>query len=426
MSHLSGDVRDVLISAIAEHDTAGAVKRTIVLVTDVTERKRLEAALRNSEARARAVTENAGDVILRFDSAGRCTFASPSYSRIFGYNIGEALDHVVGSTVFAEDRPLARKTFEGMIKHKRPTLITFRGRHRDGRTLWLEANSSVICDHTTGTVAEVVSIVRDVTERHLANLRVEEARREAERANRAKSDFLATMSHELRTPMNGVLGFASILLETGLAPEQLRLAKRIQSSGEALLAIIDDILDLSKIEAGALTLEQIPFSLRDTVNTAVYIVEPRMMAKKLALSVGIDPAVEDAIVGDPTRVGQVLLNLLSNAVKFTESGSVTLRIDRPGGPGSDVLRFEVGDTGIGIALEDQKLLFQPFSQVDNSMTRRFGGTGLGLAICRRLLEAMPGGGIGVESEVGNGSRFWFTVALPQALDAGREPAARVV
>lgn len=419
----SGAVRDVLLSAIAERDPAGSVRRTIVLVTDVTERKRLETALRNSDARARVIAENAGDVIFRFDSMGRCTFASPSYSRIFGYDVGEILEHDVGSAVVPEDRPRAQRTFAGMIKHKRPTLATFRGRHRDGRTLWLEANSSVICDRNTGAVAEVVSIVRDVTERHLANLRVEEARREAERANRAKSDFLATMSHELRTPMNGVLGFASILLESGLAPQQMRLAQRIQSSGEALLAIIDDILDLSKIEAGALTLEEIPFSLRETVNATIKAVAPKAAAKQLELSVGIDADAEDAVVGDPTRVRQVLLNLLSNAVKFTESGGVALRVARPGGPGNGVLRFEVSDSGIGIADDDQRLLFQPFSQVDGSITRRFGGAGLGLAISRRLLEAMPGGGIGVESQLGKGSCFWFTVSLPRA-DVTRDDSLR--
>ena len=410
----SGDVRDVLLSAIAQRDAAGEITRTIVLVTDVTERKRLEAALRESEARAREIAENASDVIGRFDANGRCTFASPSYSRVFGYDASEILGREVTSAVIPEDVELVQKTFEGMMTHKRPTLITIRGRHKDGRPLWLEANSSVICDRTTGAVLEVVSIVRDVTERHLANLRVEEAKREAEQANRAKSDFLATMSHELRTPMNGVLGFASILLETDLTPEQRLLLARVQNSGEALLAIIDDILDLSKIEAGALALEEIPFSLREIAGNAVHVVESNAQAKALTLSTEIGDDVPDGVLGDPTRLRQVLLNLLSNAVKFTETGGVSLRIVRPAGADRDVLRFDVCDTGMGIAAEDQKLLFQPFSQIDNTMTRRFGGTGLGLAISHRLVKAMPGGDIGVESAPGQGSRFWFTASLPEA------------
>ena len=410
----AGDTRDVLMSAIAQRDAAGNITRTIVLVTDVTERKRLEAALRDSEARAREIAENASDVIGRFDASGRCTFASPAYSRVFGYDASEILGQEVTTACIPEDIPLVQSTFEGMIKHKRPTLITIRGRHKDGRQLWLEANSSVICDRSTGAVSEVVSIVRDVTERHLANLRIEEAKREAEQANRAKSDFLATMSHELRTPMNGVLGFTSILLETDLNPEQRLLLARVQNSGEALLAIIDDILDLSKIEAGALTLEDIPFSLREIAYNAVNVLEPKAQAKALPLSVEIDDDVRDAVLGDPTRLRQVLLNLLSNAVKFTESGGVVLRIVEIAGSDRNVLRFEVIDSGMGISQDDQKLLFHPFSQIDNSMTRRFGGTGLGLAISHRLVKAMPGGNIGVESELGRGSRFWFTAVLPEA------------
>lgn len=409
----SGDVRDVLLSAIGQRSATGALDRTIVLVTDVTERKRLEAALRASEARAREIAENAGDVIGRFDASGRCTFASPSYTRVFGFEPEEILGRDVTTAVIPEDHPLVIETFAEMIAHKRQSLITFRGRHRDGRPLWLEANSSVICDPATGAVSEVVSIVRDVTERHLANLRIEEARREAEIANRAKSDFLATVSHELRTPMNGVLGFTSVLLDTDLTPEQHRLAARVRSSGEALLLIIDDILDLSKLEAGALSLERIPLSLQETAENAIASVKAGARTKHLTLATTIDDALPDAVLGDPARLTQVLTNLLSNAVKFTETGNVDLRIRRAAGADPDRVLFEVCDTGIGIAPDHQKLLFEPFSQIDGSMTRRFGGTGLGLAICRRLVEAMPGGAIGVDSTPGHGSRFWFTISLPE-------------
>ena len=224
--------------------------------------------------------------------------------------------------------------------------------------------------------------------------------------------------------MNGVLGFAGILLETELTEEQQHLVSLVRSSGDALLAIINDILDLSKIEAGSLDLETIGLSLRDTIDSSLDVVRPSSVEKSLDLHCLIAPDVPDIVIGDPIRLRQILLNLLSNAIKFTRKGSVILKIGHASQDDRRLL-FEVIDTGIGIPEDRMHLLFQAFSQVDSSTTRNFGGTGLGLAISRRLVEAMPGGVIGVESAPGLGSRFWFKLDLPRAdtIEAFEKPRA---
>ncbi|KAB1070088.1 PAS domain-containing protein [Methylobacterium planeticum] len=244
------------------------------------------------------------------------------------------------------------------------------------------------------------------------------ARAEAERASEAKSDFLAAMSHEIRTPLNGVLGYADLLLEQAyLTEEDRRRLELIQNSGAALLTIVNDILDFSKIEAGQLVLDPLAFPLLTVIDNTVSIVRGGALKSGLRIDARIDAALPGFVVGDPNRLRQVLLNLLNNAVKFTPAGAVTLNVRHAGArPEGEAMRFEVTDTGIGIPDAQLPRLFKRFSQVDGSISRRFGGTGLGLAICRHLV-GMMGGEIGVESREGVGSTFWFTLTLPRAEQA---------
>jgi signal transduction histidine kinase len=266
-------------------------------------------------------------------------------------------------------------------------------------------------------------MVRERThELEIMNERLVRAKEAAEAGNRAKSDFLAMMSHEIRTPLNGVLGMADILLETPLDEVQRDCAETILFSGEALLTILTDILDFSKMEAGRLTLEEIAFEPRSTATEALKILSRLAAQKGLKLGATVGDEVPAVLVGDPNRLRQVFLNLLTNAIKFTPSGSIHLSIRAESFPdGGVVLTGEVRDTGIGISEAAQETLFTPFTQADVSTTRKYGGTGLGLAISRRLIEMMNGT-IGVRSVLGQGSTFTFTVHLASATPGGTRAA----
>jgi signal transduction histidine kinase/CheY-like chemotaxis protein len=277
-----------------------------------------------------------------------------------------------------------------------------------GETFWALLSGQLV---QVGQQPSILVGVSDITEVKAVEEGLKSAKEVAERATQAKSMFLATMSHEIRTPMNGVLGMLDVLSATALSGEQTEMVEVVNQSARSLLSIIDDILDLSKIEAGKLSLEQVSLRLRQSVETTLEMLAPRARERHLELAWQVDPAIPEQCLGDPVRLRQIMINLLGNAIKFTPAGSVSLSIklvDR-----SDqwfAARFEVTDTGIGLSPEQQDRLFQPFSQADASTTRQFGGTGLGLSICARLVEIM-GGRIGVNSTLGVGSTFWFEVPL---------------
>lgn len=253
-----------------------------------------------------------------------------------------------------------------------------------------------------------------VEQLEVQNIELSMARKEALEANDVKSQFLANMSHELRTPLNGVLGFARQLKKTSLNPNQRDFVETIESSGQNLMRIINDILDFSKLEVGKMELENMPFSLRDLVNDVMTLLAPNVFDKGLDIFVSVDAAVPNDLNGDPDRIKQILINLIGNAIKFTSNGFVRLDISYIGSsPDGQHIKFVVADTGVGIDKDGQNKLFEAFGQADTSITRKFGGTGLGLIICKRLIEAM-GGDIGLESEKGKGSKFFFDVFIPES------------
>jgi PAS domain S-box-containing protein len=350
---------------------------------------------------ADAIVETSPVAIVTVDLDGRVVGWNPGAERLFGHTEAESLgrpmeDLVATPEVLEEVRANIRRTLAGEWLRA----IGRRAR-KDGTPVDVEISSvPVVVD---GVQMGMIGIYHDITD-------LLRARREAEAANEAKSAFLATMSHEIRTPLNAVIGMSGLLLNTPLADEQREYAEIVRQSGDALLTVINDILDFSKIEAGKLELEAQPFDLRECVEGALDLVAARATEKGLDLAYMVGDGTPAVIVGDVTRLRQVLLNLLSNAVKFTERGEVVLSVaaHQLDGSGFHELTFAVRDTGIGIPPDRLGRLFQSFSQVDASTTRRYGGTGLGLAISQRLSELM-GGRIGVTSEVGVGSEFRFTV-----------------
>ncbi|MCB1182216.1 PAS domain-containing protein [bacterium] len=322
-----------------------------------------------------------------------------------------------------DDLPASRAALEAHFAGESEYYdVECRMRHKDGDWVWVHDRGRVVSRDEAGRPLAMFGTHSDITARRLASLELERLVEEAERANAAKSQFLATMSHEIRTPMNGVIGMTGLLLETDLDPEQERYASLVQASAESLLVIINDVLDFSKIEAGRLELEDIEFAPRPLLDGVMASLSIRAGEKGLNFACEVAPDVPEFLRGDPGRLRQILVNLLGNALKFTDAGEVAVRVAAEAVTADGaVLRCEVRDTGPGIPLERQDAMFQQFTQVDGSTARRHGGTGLGLAICRQLAGLM-GGSIGVESTPGRGARFWFTARFGRGANPADPPA----
>ena len=372
-------------------------------------------ALRVSDERYAYAMQAARDGIWDWDLPSGRVYINPAYCHMLGYMPGELPSTVDGcwaATLHPDERAAVVSEVECKLNEQGAYEMELRQRCQDGSYKWVLARGITVARDGSGRPLRAVGTYVDITERKRNELQLVEARHEAESASRSKSAFLANMSHELRTPMNAIMGMTALLLRRVEDPGTRDSLGKIEHASHHLLDVINDILDISKVEAGQVSLEFIDFELRDIAERLANLIAPRAAEKNLAFAIELEPRLEQLrFSGDPVRLVQVLLNLAGNAVKFTEHGSVTVRIGLEQESESDrVLRFAVADTGIGIADETLPRLFTAFEQADSSMTRRYGGTGLGLAICKRLVHMM-GGEIGVSSVPDTGSTFWFTVHL---------------
>ncbi len=375
--------------------------------------------LRESEARYRSLSNSSPIGIFETDALGRCVFTNPQWQDIFGLTLEESLGDGWSAPVHEDDRQHIFDGWHSSTSRSEPFDREFRVRTPAGDEHWVHTRAAAINDES-GSVTGYVGTVEDITRQKKDEIELVRAREAALSTARLKSEFLANMSHEIRTPLNGVIGMTELTLETDLTREQREYLETARSSADALLTVIEDILDFSKIEAGKLELDPIPTDLGDLVNTTLKTLGLRAEKKGIELVSHIRPGVPDRVLLDPGRLRQVLLNLLGNALKFTAEGEVVVKIETESVSDAELtLHFCVSDTGIGIPLDKQALIFESFTQADQSTTRRFGGTGLGLAITSRLV-ALMGGRVWVESEPERGSRFHFTIQAGVA--AGASPA----
>src|SRR6202158_1062586 len=425
----AGSRLPAVVSVTALRDEQDAIIGYLLIGTDNTarklveaEQKKLDQRLRDQQFYTRSLIESNIDALMTTDPYGIITDVNKQMEALTGCT----RDELIGAPFkdYFTDPERAEAGIKRVLREKKVTDYELTARARDGKETVVSYNATTFYDRGR-TLQGVFASARDVTERKQVEAELQQANAMAETASQTKSDFLASMSHEIRTPLNAIMGIADLLAKTPLNPEQDKYVQIFRRAGDNLLNLINDILDLSKVEASQLELERTDFDLNDHLEKVTEMVAARAHEKGLALVCEIAPDVPTDLVGDPTRLRQVLVNLLGNAIKFTESGEVSLRVT----PDADssvptALRFKVSDTGIGIPGEKLGRVFERFTQADSSTTRRFGGSGLGLTISKRLVELM-GGRIWAESGVGEGSVFSFAVPFEVMVGATLRAAVPV-
>jgi len=388
------------------------------VVRDITRRKITE----DHEELFRSVVVRTTDAILIVENddpegrTGKIIYANPAFESLCGRSAAEIVGQPVAVLRSFQPSREVNAQIRAIVARDNLEKLEYQVYRPDGTAIWIEACFAIV-QRFAGGAYRVAFMMRDIRDRKQAERELVDAKEAAEAASIAKGEFLANMSHEIRTPMNGILGMNGLLLDTDLDGDQRKYAEAVQESGESLLIVINDILDISKLEVGKVEIESIDFNLAETVESAVTLLASKAHSKDIDLGLFIDPAASGAFRGDPARLRQILFNLIGNGIKFTDKGGVAVEVSivhgREIADGVTVLRFDVKDSGIGMPEDVRSRLFQKFTQADNSITRRYGGTGLGLAICKQLIGLMDGE-IDVESRPGFGSRFWFELPLQPA------------
>jgi two-component system, sensor histidine kinase and response regulator len=412
-----------LTTKMPRRDVHGNIIGTFGLSLDITDRKRAEKQLEERTAYLNALVENSPFGIVGIDPQNRVQLCNPAFERLFRFRRDQVVGSNINDLVAPPDLRQEAYEYTGQVAEGEHVHGTAVRRRSDGTLVDVEIYGVPLKlgDQFVGSFG----LYQDITERKRSQEELQKAKEAAEAGSRAKSEFLANMSHEIRTPMNGVLGMVELALDTDLTPEQRDYLGMVKSSADALLTVINDVLDFSKIEAGKLDLDPIAFNLRDHLAQSMKPLALRAHQKGLELTYDVCREVPDEVVADPSRLRQIIINLTGNAIKFTERGEVGIEVGvESQGPDGAELHFQVRDTGIGIAPEKRTLIFTAFSQADGSTARKFGGTGLGLTISSRLVEMM-GGRIWLESDLGRGSCFHFTLPVGVAeATAAPEPMER--
>src|SRR6185312_3635770 len=419
--HHSATGQELVVSLVSFSVTLDGTDCRVVMILDETGRHMAEEALRSSEERYRELFENANDVIFLHDLKGKIIAVNRAAEYLTGYSRSEVLGHNFDQLISPEARALIHDFIRAHLggsatQHYELPIVSKFGNRR-----FLEVSTRIL--YRRGQPVAIQGIGRDITDRKQAQQRLEESSRELQRKNeelshalqmareatQLKEQFLANTSHELRTPMNGIMGMVNLLLETNLNLDQREYAEAVNQCANDLLTIINDILDVSQIESGRLSLSEQPFDMRDSLQAVLRMLRLRALAKNLQLGCELDASLPEQFIGDSVRLRQVFTNLISNAIKFTSNGGVLVKLMYL--PDVNRVRCEVIDSGIGVSDSVRERIFEAFVQADGSTRRRFGGTGLGLTISKQLVELM-GGRIGTyNNESGVGSTFWFELPL---------------